>query len=158
MAVLLPKNQLQRLESFKIQVKDLFSHYDQIAKGIVENESKNELSLKAEKEVIDDLFLRIKEKALAIDKTMERSVESEQQKIINALENLEGKLLRSEKKNFEQKLNQLENIQQKLLPNNTLQERYDNFIPNYLEAPETFFQNVLESLDVFEHQLKVFEA
>lgn len=158
MAVILAGNQLERLASWNIAVKDLFSHYDQIAKDIVENESENELSLADEKSAIDELFVSIKNKALAIDKNMGRSVEAEQQKIFNALENLESKLLRSEKKNFEQKLSQLETIQQKLLPNNTLQERYDNFIPNYLRAPETFFNEILEPLDVFGHELKVFEA
>ena len=158
MAVILPKNQLERLESWNVQVKDLFSHYDQIAKDIVENESVNELSLADEKKAIDELFVSIKNKALAIDKNMGRSVEAEQQKIFNALENLESKLLRSEKKNFEQKLNQLEGIQQKLLPNNTLQERHDNFIPNYLKETDVYFQSVLENLNVFEHKLKVFEA
>ena len=104
------------------------------------------------------MFEQIKVKALAIDNNMGRSVEAEQQKVFNALDNLESKLLRSEKKNFEQKLNQLENIQQKLLPNNTLQERHDNFIPNYLKHQEQLFAVIEESLNVFEHQLKVFEA
>jgi len=158
MAVILPKNQLERIDSWGISVKDLFSHYDQIAKHIVENESEHELSLATEKKAINELFVSIKNKALAIDKNMGRSVEAEQQKIFNALENLESKLLRSEKKNFEQKLNQLESIQQKLLPNDTLQERHDNFIPNYLKETNSYFQSILETLDVFEHQLKVFEA
>jgi bacillithiol biosynthesis cysteine-adding enzyme BshC len=158
MAVILPKNQLERLASWEIQVKDLFAHYDQIAKDIVESESVNELSLKLEKEAFEDLFARIKTKALVVDKNMGRSVEAEQQKVINSLENIEGKLLRAEKKNFELKLNQLENIQQKLLPNNTLQERYDNFIPHYLKNNEIYFDEVLSALNVFGHELKVFES
>lgn len=157
MAVVMPKNQLEKLESWGISISDLFSSYDQIAKSIVEEESTNELDLILEKKSVEDLFTAIKEKAIVIDKNLDRSVEAEKQKVLNALSNIESKLIRAEKKNFEQKLSQLENIQSKLLPENTLQERYTNFIPYYVYQQEDYFNILLEKFDASAKSLKVFE-
>jgi len=157
MAVVMQKNHLSKLKDWSFTITDLFTNYDQLAKEIVENESKNELQLAEEKESIEKLFSQIKDKAVVIDKNLERSVDSELQKVINSFNNLESKLIRAEKKNFEQKLSQLENIQSKLLPNNTLQERYDNFIPVYLRNSEDYYAKLLENFNAFETELKVFE-
>ena len=88
---------------------------------------------------------------------MERSVDAEQQKVFNSLSNIESKLIRAEKRNFDQQLNQLDNIQNKLLPNKILQERFENFIPVYLKNKDTYFEILLESFNPFEQSLKVFE-
>jgi uncharacterized protein YllA (UPF0747 family) len=157
MAVVMAKSHLSKLSEWGIPLGELFTHYDEIAKDFVKRESDNELSLKEEQEAIKEVFTKIKAKAVQIDKNMDRSVESEQQKIFNSLSNLESKLIRAEKRTFEQQLKQLENIQSKLLPQNTLQERYDNFLPVYLKNKESYFEDLLASFNPFEQSLKVFE-
>jgi uncharacterized protein YllA (UPF0747 family) len=89
---------------------------------------------------------------------MGRSAEAELQKIFNSLANLESKLIRAEKRNYEQQLSQLENIQSKLLPNKVLQERYDNFAPVYLKNPDSYFETLLESFNPFDQALKVYQT
>ena len=148
----IPREQIGRIE-----VSDLFTHYDQIAKNFIAQESQNELSLASETESINAIFSLIKSKATKIDRNMDRSVDAEKQKVLNALSNIESKLIRAEKRNFEQQLNQLENIQNKLLPNKILQERFDNFIPIYLKNKDAYFEKLLESFNPFEQSLKVFE-
>lgn len=157
MAVVMQKNHIEKLAEWNFTIENLFTNYDQLAKEIVENESENELQLSEEKEALTALFEDIKAKAIQVDKNMERSVDSELQKVLNSFNNLESKLIRAEKKNFEQKLSQLENIQGKLLPNNTLQERYDNFIPVYLRNSDTYYSSLLANFNAFETKLKVFE-
>ena len=157
MAVVMQKNHLRKLAEWNFTLQDLFTNYDQLAKGIVENESENELQLDKEKEAISKVFVDIKAKAILVDKNLERSVDAELQKVLNSFNNLESKLIRAEKKNFEQKLSQLENIQGKLLPNNTLQERYDNFIPIYLKNQENYLDTLISNFNAFNAELKVFE-
>ncbi len=157
MAVMMNSSHLQKIKDWKIEISDLFTHYDQIAKNFIAKESQNELSLVSETESIQTIFSLIKSKAVKIDKNMERSVDAEKQKVLNSLSNIESKLIRAEKRNFEQQLNQLENIQNKLLPNKILQERSDNFIPIYLKNKDAYFEKLLESFNPFEQSLKVFE-
>lgn len=158
MAVVMSQNHLAKLEDWNISIEDLFTHYDEIAKEFVANESSNDLSLSDQTEAIKKVFEDIKTKALEIDKNMGRSVEAEQQKVFNSISNLENKLIRAEKRNFEQQLKQLENIQSKLLPNDTLQERHDNFIPLYLKHQESYFEDLLQSFNPLQQTLKVFKS
>ena len=55
-------------------------------------------------------------------------VKSELQKSLKSLKNIEGKLIKSEKKKEEVSVSQIQTIQEKLFPNNSLQERHDNLI------------------------------
>ena len=157
MAVMMNSSHLQKIKDWEIEISDLFTHYDQIAKQFIARESQHVLSLNSEKESIQAIFSLIKTTAMKIDKNMERSVDAEQQKVFNSLSNIESKLIRAEKRNFEQQLNQLDNIQNKLLPNKILQERFENFIPVYLKNKDTYFEILLESFNPFEQSLKVFE-
>lgn len=157
MAVMMNSSHLQKIKDWEIDISDLFTHYDQIAKKFIAQESQNLLSLNSEKESIQAIFSLIKSRAMSIDRNLERSVDAEQQKVFNSLSNIESKLIRAEKRNFEQQLNQLDNIQNKLLPNKILQERFENFIPVYLKNKDTYFEILLESFNPFEQSLKVFE-
>lgn len=158
MAVMISKNHLSKLDNWHITVEDMFAHYHEIAKDFVKRASDNELNLNEERDAIAEIFAQIKAKAIEIDPNMDRSVDAEQQKVFNSLANLESKLIRAEKRNYEQQLSQLENIQSKLLPNNTLQERYDNFTPFYLKYHESYFETLLSGFNPFEQKLKIYQV
>ncbi len=44
-------------------------------------------------------------------------------------------------------LNQIEKIKNQLFPNNSLQERHDNFIPFYLKDGENFLERIKSNFD-----------
>jgi len=75
------------------------------------------------------------------------SIESELKKQINSISKLEKKILKSEKQKHETSLKQISKIKSKMFPNKTLQERFDNFIPQYFRHSETFIKTLKEELN-----------
>jgi len=69
------------------------------------------------------------------------------QKQLNALESLELKLIRLEKQKHKDALNQISKLKHQLFPDNSLQERYDNFIPFYLKDGENFIKILKQNLN-----------
>ena len=97
------------------------------------------LNLTQELKDLKNLFEQILSKIT--DKGLQTSVLAEQQKQQNSFEKLKKKLLKSEKKKHTESLNQITQLKAKLFPNNSLQERYDNFIPLYLKHGDNFYRN-----------------
>ena len=74
------------------------------------------------------------------DDGLQKSIRANLQKQLNEMQKLEQKLLRLEKNKHETTLNQIEKIKAQLFPNNSLQERHDNFIPFYLKYGDNFIE------------------
>ena len=60
---------------------------------------------------------------------------------------IEEKTIRLEKKKNEAAIRQIQKIKNTLFPNNLLQERYDNFIPYYLNYGENLFKILKNNFD-----------
>lgn len=141
-AIWIDAKSLQKLEKYDVLDKEIFNDIDLLLRDYINKNSENLTELNAEKELLADIFEKIKEKAVLIDNTLENSANAEIQKAINGLENLEKKLIRAEKNNHDIAVNQLKKIKEKLFPNGTPQERYDNFISLYLQYGELFFDTL----------------
>ena len=74
-----------------------------------------------------------------------------------AVENLEGRLRRTEKQRFETSMNQIRGLRDKLFPDNGMQERYDSFLNIYLQEGESMFDTLIEHLDPLEPGLVVIQ-
>ena len=70
----------------------------------------------------------------------------------NALKTIEEKVIRAKKKKNENEVNQILKLKEKLFPNNSLQERIENFIPFYLRYGNTFFDELLLNIDPFDQR------
>ena len=69
------------------------------------------------------------------------------QKQLKSLQKLEKKLLKSEKRKHEITLQKISKLKKNLFPNNSLQERFDNFIPFYLKDGRNFIEILLTELN-----------
>ena len=79
------------------------------------------------------LFDSFVEKAEKVDPTLKGAVQAEKQKQLNALEVLEGKIIKAEKRKQEESINQIRSLFQTFSPEQSWQERIENFIPFYLQ-------------------------
>lgn len=142
-------NKLQKLD---ITPTKLFQPIQQIITDYVAQNSPHELDLSREKAQLEQLFTQIQTKATTIEPSLEDSVAAEASKMFKSLENLEQKLRRAEKRKHDTAIEQIQHIQQKLFPNNSLQERHDNFIPFYLKYGKDFFDTLLQYFEPLEKQ------
>lgn len=125
----------KKMEKLDLTSEDLFLDEVSLKKSFVEKHTENSLSLTSESNAFVQVFDEILNKAIKIDKTLEGAVKGEQQKVLNALENLEKRLKKAEERNHETEVNQLLGVKQKLFPNGTPQERSENFLNFYLNNP-----------------------
>lgn len=152
--ILMPRNfglvinkpSAKKIEKLGLSANDLFLDEISLKKNFVEKNSQNSLSLSTESQEFIQVFDKILEKAMKVDKTLEGAVKGEQQKVLNALENLEKRLKKAEERNQEVEVNQLLGLKQKLFPNGVPQERAENFLNFYLNNPE-FLNQVSEVFD-----------
>lgn len=145
----------KKMGKLNLGVGSMFTKHDQLIKNYVQTNSESDLSLEEEKKQLESLFESIIAKALKVDATLEKSAKGEMTKQIKSLEKLESKILRSEKRNFEQFTTQITNVQNKLFPNGKLQERHDNFLGFWMVYGADFVDQLKENLDPWKEEFTV---
>ena len=116
--------------------------------------TKNDLTVGAERNTIREIYTQLKKRAESIDKTLGPFAGAEGTRVINGLEKIERKLLRAEKRLHSDKLRQIEAVKDALFPNGSLQERVDNFLTFYQQDNE-FIRKLIDRLDPFDYQFNV---
>ena len=138
-----------KMDKLELSVTDIFKETEELIKAFVHDQSSETLSLAAEKTAIERTFDTVLEKATKINANLERPVNGEMTKILNALNKLEAKLISAEKKKYDTSVKQIRGLKDKLFPKYGLglQERYDNFLPFYLKYGDDFIKTLVDALD-----------
>ena len=142
--MLIDSAQASRIEKFSFADSDLFDKADVLVKLYLQNTGGAELSFNAERSEAAAFFQNIATKAAQGDPTLIGSIEAEHKKLQNYLTGLETKLLKTQKTKEEAAVNQIRKLKEGLFPNDSLQERYANFIPWYLKHGAPFFKAIAE--------------
>jgi bacillithiol biosynthesis cysteine-adding enzyme BshC len=137
----------KKLDKLELDYRELFRETDLIIRDYVARQSDAELSLADELNQLERLFQGIAEKAREIDPTLAKAVLGEHARQAKAVENLEGRLRRTEKQRFDTALNQIRGVRDKLFPDGGLQERHDNFLNVYLQQGPEMFDVLIKALD-----------
>ncbi|MGB3798977.1 MAG: bacillithiol biosynthesis cysteine-adding enzyme BshC [Lewinella sp.] len=151
------KGNQKKLDKLELDYRKLFQPADITIREYVAEQSDNELSLADELKQLEDLFQGIAKKAEEIDPTLAKAVMGEHARQAKAVENLEGRIRRTEKQRFETSMNQIRALRDKLFPDNGMQERYDSFLNIYLQEGEGMLQTLIENLDPLEPGLVVIQ-
>jgi len=126
-ALLIKKEAASKIDRMEIQPADLFQATDALKNDWIKKHSQHDLTLAEEWRELTSVFERIKLRACKIDSTLEPSAEAVQARLKHAIDNLEKKLIKAEKMNYQTRLEQLSHIKQDLFPKDSLQERSENF-------------------------------
>jgi len=90
------------------------------------------------------IFDQIKVRAQKIDATLSPSTEAVQARLKHAIDNLEKKLLKAEKRNYATRLSQLDQTKADLFPKDSLQERTENFGKLYVKWGQGFIDELIQ--------------
>jgi len=153
----IPKGMTKLMSKLNIQTKQLFEDTHQLSKQYVLDNTEEELSLNQELEALNSVFEQIMAKAKRVDPALEPGVLGQQKQMQKAVENLEQRLIRSEKKKNETSMQQIQKLKDNLFPNNGLQERSDNFLGFYSRYGNLFLDTLKENLDVLDKKMVVIE-
>lgn len=155
MTLIVSKPFQEKMANWNLTNSDLFLGKDELIKKVIFDSSQLELDANTEKKAIEILFDSIMQKALAVDKSLDKSIEAEKQKVLNSINNIEAKLIRAEKKNQEQQVAQIEKLKDKLFPTGILQERFDNFLPYYIKYNDSFFNEFIKKFNIFNCEMHI---
>lgn len=153
----IPKGMTKLMQKLDIQINQLFTDTHQLLKDYVLKNTEGELSLATEKQALDQMFEQILIKAKRVDPGLEKGVLGQQVQMQKAVEKLEQRLIRSEKKKNETSMQQIQKLKDSLFPNNGLQERYDNFLAFYSRYGDLFLDTLKANLDVLNKKFIVIE-
>ncbi len=152
-------NQQARLRSqLAFTTTDIFKPVLQLEREYITKNSKEDWQTQSETSAIENILNSLKQKATAIDPTLSASAEATLTKMKHQLEALEKKMLRAEKKKMEVDLLRITRLKNALFPNNSLQERVENFSEYYLQYGPAFFDIIKEGINPLASQFLVVQT
>ena len=140
------------IQKLSFTYTDIFKPEYDLVTDIVTKNSSHQLSLEKEKLQIAAVYQGMKTSVNEIDATLVKHIEALQAKVLNTLDKLEIKLLRAEKKGFEVQQKQVKKIRANLFPNNSLQERVENFMHFYAKWGKEFINVIYDNSLIFEQE------
>ena len=138
--LIVEKKWSEKISKMGFEVKDFFKSERELLTLLVSRHRNGELKLEKELAAATQLYHKLRDKAVAIDKTLQQHVEALQARAIRPLQELEKKLMRAEKRKFGDEQRQIHQIKQALFPLDGLQERIENFMPYYSKWGKEFME------------------
>ncbi|TAH03995.1 MAG: bacillithiol biosynthesis cysteine-adding enzyme BshC [Sphingobacteriales bacterium] len=138
--LVIEKKWTDKISKLALHDEQVFLPATQLLTNLVKQNSNGKLSLQNELTQAAAFYNSLQQKAVAVDATLQKHIAALEAKATKPLQQLQQKLLRSEKRKYENEQRQLELIKNALFPKNSLQERVENFMPFYAKHGPAFIQ------------------
>jgi bacillithiol biosynthesis cysteine-adding enzyme BshC len=144
-----------KLNKLGLSLKDVFTETEQLKKNYVENHTVHNLTIADEWRQLQNIFSELKTRVAKIDSTLAPSTEAVEARLKKAMDSLEKKLIRADKRNFSEAMNDIEKVKQQLFPGGGLQERKENFGLFYVKYGDDFVKTLIESFKPLDFQFSI---
>ena len=160
--ILMPRNfglvinraMAKKIRKIGVGANSLFKGEKSLKEQFIADNAEHDISLEREKEVLEQVFQSIKNRALVVDKSLDGFVGAEGSKTFKSVENIEKRLKKAQEAKYDSSLKSLLGIKEKLFPGGNLQERTDNFLNFYINNPE-FINEALAAFDPFDFRFHI---
>ncbi|RYG05349.1 MAG: bacillithiol biosynthesis cysteine-adding enzyme BshC [Chitinophagaceae bacterium] len=143
--LLITQKWVEKLNSLGISETEIFKEPRILINEIVEKRSGKQLTLEHEIEELKSFYAHISVVSSDVDVSLLRHVDALKSRALKNIEELEKKILKAEKRKFEDQNRQVSQVKEALFPKNGLQERVDNFITWYAKYGKSFFDLLYEN-------------
>jgi bacillithiol biosynthesis cysteine-adding enzyme BshC len=140
-----------------LSIKDMFKPTGQLVADHVTANTTSDWQTEKEAVQISEIFVELKQKATKLDPTLTKSAEAALAKMKHQLEVLQQKMFRAEKKKMDITVKRIEKFKAATFPNNSLQERVENFMEYYLEHGPAFFDVIKNGIEPLRNEFMVIE-
>jgi bacillithiol biosynthesis cysteine-adding enzyme BshC len=141
----------------QLSLPDLFKEEATLIKEYIAKNSEVQWQTNGETADIEKILNGLRQKASTIDPTLKGSAEAVQTKIKYQLQVLEKKMLRAEKKKMQVQVLRINKLKNELFPDNSLQERVENFSFYFLQYGLSYFDTLKDSMRASMPQFMVIE-
>jgi len=142
--LIVEKKWQEKIKHLGFCAEDFFKPAQTLLSTLVTRGRADVLQLEQELEEVKKFYGQLKEKAGKIDSTLEKHIEALRAKATRPLYELEKKMLRAEKRKYNDQSRQLQAIKSALFPMNSLQERIENFMPFYARWGDAFINSLYQ--------------
>jgi len=140
------------------ELTDLFKTTLDLEVAYVKANAQHNLSLEASIEAMKTLYLQIQKQAIEVDATLGDHTMNLSVQSIKKLAELEKKILKAEKKKQAIAIERIQHIKKHLFPENSLQERVDNFAEWVGEYGWDWVEAVLQNSNSLDHAFTIIVA
>lgn len=141
-----------------LSVTDLFRSEEALTRLLLEKEGSGHWRTTTEMQAMEQIMAQLRQKATDLDPTLTASASAALAKISYQVQVLEKKMLRAEKRKIRQQLATMSGLKGRLFPENSLQERTENFISYYLQYGPAFFDILYDSFQPEGHDFLIVEV
>jgi bacillithiol synthase len=153
--LIIVKKWREKMKKMDLSVTDIWKPEEDLLNELVKKQSGNQVNLDKELKQAEDYYEKIRTSANQIDPPLSQHVEALKAKALKALKELEKKLLKAEKRKYEDQRRQIHEIRSALFPLGELQERIENLIPNYAAWGKQFIEVLFENSFALEQKFVV---
>ncbi len=155
--ILVPRNSaiitddtvVSKIFRLDLTLKSIFKPSDVLKNDYVRRYTKHRLTLRDEWMELNAIFGKMKLRTHKIDPSLGPSTEAVKARLKKAINSLERKLLKADKRNHQDGLIQIERVKDRLFPSGGLQERSENFATLYVK----YGDELIEELVTYFHPL-----
>jgi len=155
--MIIEKKYSQMISNLELQRQDVFLSGHELMNTIVTNRAQNKVRLNGELQKVEELYNEIMSLASNVDATLKEHVAALKTKAVHSLQELEKKMIRAEKRKYINEQQQLQKIKSALFPNDSLQERSENFSLYFAKYGKELVDVLLESSLAFEQEFAIIE-
>lgn len=155
--VLLNETTGKKIKKLGFEIQDFFRETEELKKEFIAKNTEDDIDVSIYKSEIESVFIKLQELTKSIDASLVNTVGAELQKSLQSIENIRKRLMKSLKQRNEIELNQIEKIKMQLFPNNSLQERTDNFSVYYAKYGKSFIDELIAQFDLYNNQFLIIQ-
>lgn len=155
--LLLNETTNKKIEKLGFGVLDLFKETEELKKEFITKNAEDDIDVSAFKSEVESVFIRLQELTKSIDASLVNTVGAELQKSLQSIDSIQKRLIKSLKQRNENELNQIEKFKTQLFPNNSLQERVENFSVYYSKYGQAFIDDLIQCFDIYHNQFVVIQ-
>jgi len=145
----------EKIQKLGLDAAELFQDENELMKTIVTKYSENKIALNGNFEKAEAFYEEIRMQAEAVDQTLSQYVNAIKTRSLKDLEELEKKMLRAEKRKFEDHQRQIQKIKEALFPGDGLQERVENFSWFYAKWGTSFIEELYKNSPALEQEFTI---
>lgn len=153
--LLVTEKQNKKRKKLSLSFADLFQKQNQLIGLKTKEFSEVNINFSELKKQLEHQFDQLSQVVSKTHKSFAGAVKAQEAKQKKGLENLEKRLLKAEKKQHQQELDRIIALQNQLFPNQSLQERKDNFSEFYSQYGEVFIKRLFEAQKPLEQEFNV---
>jgi len=136
---------------------DLFKTEEALYRQYIAAHSSDSWQANGIREELSALFSQLRQKATALDPTLEAASAAALAKINRQVDALEQKMYRAEKRKMDHQLQQIKKLRNMLFPGGQLQERSDNFMNAFLQHGFAWFDLLKEKIQPLRQAFLILE-